>query len=332
LAGCDSAQVGLTPSGQPPHDRRCLADRLRFTSQIDFFVPGVLSWPIQNQGLELSGGFRPDDLMGLFLYARDHCDGREPVTEIGDFVAHHNERDKGIVTRSTREWFAVARFHVSRFGPHGKPLDSRKMPPTTRDYFKIAVNRLDAKLIREKTGMRRVDAYKLLNDVAERLAQNVDGTWALPSNLTQPEVSLIEYVSSVMVVKPAFEADRLCDDFIATLKSNGLITKEELSEHREALGTLVQLYAVAAMHNCVVQIGDGTTTQLKASPEPDVKQIIVNAAVPDARPNQPPIFISSSMFTANVDPRIHCHADLLANRDWSLEIEVAQDKRLSPLR
>lgn len=279
----------------------------------------------------LRGGFRPDDLMGLFLYARDHCDGREPVKDIGDFVAHHSERDKGIVTRSTREWFAVARFHVSRFGPHRKPLDSRKMPPATRDYFKIAVNRIEAKLIREKTGLRRADAYKLLNDVAERLAQNADGTWAIPSNLTQPEVSLIEYVSSIMVVKPAFEADRLCDDFIATLKSNGLIAKGELSEHGEDLRTLVQLYAVAAMHNCVVQIGDGTTAQLKASPEPDVKQIIVNAAVPDALPNQS-LFISSSMFTANVDPSIHCHPDLLANRDWSLEIEVAQDKRLSPLR
>jgi len=280
----------------------------------------------------LRGDFRPDDLTGLFLYARDHCDGREPVAEIGDFVAHHNERDRGIVTRSTREWFAVARYHVSRFGPYGKPFDSEKMPPATRDYFKIAVNRVDAKLVREKTGMRRTDALKLMNDVTGRLTQSAEGTWALPRNLTQREVSLIECVSSVIVVKPAFEAERLCDDFIATLKSNGLITKEELSEHGEALRTLVQLYAVATMHNCVVQIGDGTTTQLKANSEPDAKQIVVNAAVPDAVPNQPRIFISSSMFTANVDPNVHCHPDLLANRDWRLEIEVAPDKRLSPLR
>lgn len=280
----------------------------------------------------LRGDFRPDDLTGLFLFARDHCDGREPVVEIGDFVAHHDERNKGMVTRSTREWFAVARYHVSRFGPYGKPFDSKKMPPTTRDYFKIAVNRIDAKVIREKTGMGRADAYKLMNDVAERLTQSADGTWAIPSNLTKPEVSLIECVSSVMVVQPAFEADRLCDDFIATLKSNGLIKKEELSEHREALRTLVQLYAVATMHNCVVQIGDGTTTQLKAKPEPDVKQIMVNAAVPNAAPNQPRIFMSASMFTANIDPSVHCHPDLVANRDWDLEIEVAPDKRLSPLR
>jgi hypothetical protein len=280
----------------------------------------------------LCGDFRPDDLTGLFLYARDRCDGREPVAEIGHFVAHHSERDKGIVTRSTREWFAVARYHVSRFGPRGQPLESEKMPPATRDYFKMAVNRIDAKLVREKTGMRRTDAHKLMNDVADRLTQNADGTWALPSNLTQTEAILIECVSSFMVVKSAFEADRLCDDFIATLKSNGLITKEEISEHREALRLLVQLYAVATMHNCVVQIGDGTTTQLRARPEPDAKQIMVNAAVPDAVPNQPAIFISSSMFTADLDPGVHCHPDLLTNLDWNLEIELAPDRRLSPLR
>jgi hypothetical protein len=206
------------------------------------------------------------------------------------------------------------------------------MPPATRDYFKIAVNRIDPKLIREKTGMRRADAYRLMNDIAERLTRNVDGTWGLSDNLTQSEVSLIECVSSVIVVKSAFEAVRLCDDFIATLKSNGLITKEELSEHREALCILVQLYAVAAMHNCVVQIGDGTTTQLKATAEPLTKQIMVNAAVPEAVPDQPGILISCPMFTADVDPRVHCHPDLLANRDWNLEIEVGPDKRLSPLR
>ncbi len=280
----------------------------------------------------LCGDFRPDDLTGLFLYARDHCDGREPVAEIGHFVAHHSERDKGIVTRSTREWFAVARYHISRFGPAGKPLVFDKMPPATRDYFKTAVNRIDAKLVREKTGMRRAEAHELMDDVVERVTQNDDGTWALPNDLTQAEISLIECVSSLIVVKPAFEADRLCDDFIATLKSNGLITKAEISKHREAVHTLVQLYAVATMHNCIVQIGDGTTTKLKARPEPDAKQIMVNAAVPDAVPNQPGIFVSSSIFTANVDPEVHCHPDLLTSLDWNQEIEVAPDKRLSPMR
>jgi hypothetical protein len=280
-------------------------------------------------GRLLYGDFRPDDLTGLFLYARDHCDGRETITDIGAFVAHHNERNKGIVTRSTREWFAVARYHASSLGPRGKSLDWRKMPPATRDYFQIATNRIAAKLIRDKTGLKQATANKIMSELAERLTQNTDGTWTLPTNLSANERSLLQCVSSVMVVKPAFEADRLYKEFAATLKSNGLITRTELSTHGKTLRMLVQLFSVAAMHNCVVQVGDGTTTQLKAKPEADVKQIWVNAAVPGAVPNLPRVNISCSMFTADVDPAVCCHPDLLTKQDWDFEIELSPDRRLS---
>jgi hypothetical protein len=88
---------------------------------------------------------------------------------------------------------------------------------------------------------------------------------------------------------------------------------------------------VAAMHNCVIQVDDGTTTQLKAKPEPDVKRICVNAPVTGAVPNLPQIIMSCSMFTADVDPAASCHPDLLANQDWDFEIELSPDKRLSRL-
>ena len=58
----------------------------------------------------LSGELRADDLANLFLYARDHCDGRETVKEVGDFVAHHTERTKGVVTRTARDWYAIVIF------------------------------------------------------------------------------------------------------------------------------------------------------------------------------------------------------------------------------
>jgi hypothetical protein len=137
----------------------------------------------------------------------------------------------------------------------------------------------------------------------------------------------VRCVASVLVVRPAFTAGDLVDDFITTLRSNGLITTEEIRDHRDALNLIVQLYAVAAMHNCVVQMGDGSTIQLRARPEAEVKQILVNAAVPyNARPN---VFFSSSIFTAEVDPSINCHPDLLATKEWNFEIEVAPDRRLS---
>jgi hypothetical protein len=278
----------------------------------------------------LGADFRPGDLGDLFLFARDHCDGRQSVTDIGDFVAHHNERDRGIITTSTRDWFTVVRYYMAVLWPHNRlpvPLERARMPPATRDYFKIAANRIDAKFIREKTGLQRKDAYDRLGKIADRLVKNDDGTWALPNDLTNDETGLIECVSSLIVVKPAFEAERLIDDFVATLKSNGLITKEEVRSNKEKISVTVQLFAIAMMHNCIVQIGEGTNIQLKATPEPDLKKIYVNAAIPS--PNDSRVWYSA-MFTSDLDPSFHCDAGL-RGQNWDFEIELAPDRRLSRL-
>jgi hypothetical protein len=278
----------------------------------------------------LRGEFRPDDLTSLFLYGRDHADGREAVIEIGDFIAHHDERDRGIVTRSTREWFAVVRYHMSRFRPDGvQPFNARMMPSATPDYFKIAVNRLGAETIQKVTGLRKKKADEMMQKILPRLVRNSDGTWSLPADLSKSEVDLIVCVSSEIVVKPAFSPERICDDFLAMLRSNALISKEDERAHAAALRVLIQLCAIAAMHHCIVQVGDGTTVQLNARPEPAAKQIKVEAAVPHPEVNNTALVCS--MFTADLDPAVHCHEALAAGQDWNFEIELAPDRRLSRL-
>lgn len=283
----------------------------------------------------LRGDFRPDDLTGLFLYARDHCDGREAVSDIGHFVAHHNERDRGIITRSTREWFAVARFHMARFGPGGPYLlHGNRMPQATRDYFQVAIGRFDAKTLKAETGLRKPDAFKRMKAIAENLTSNTDGTWALPA-MTSEDNDLVNYVTSQMVIKPAFEDSDLFDEFSATLKSNGLITKEELRTHTARLRPLIYLFAVSAMHNCVVRIGDGTTVQLKAWCSIEDKSIAVGAAVPLELPNGHyggRVSVTADIFKAHLDPAEHCHPDLLSAPSWDFELEVDRAGKLAPLR
>jgi hypothetical protein len=282
----------------------------------------------------LRGDFRTGDLTDLFLFARDHCDGREVVKDIGDFVAHHNERDRGVITRATREWFTVVRFHMPSYQPNqARQYDAQKMPPATRDYLKIAVNRIGANIVSEKTKLHRADAYKMALTLAERLTKNVDGTWALPEDMSDTEISLLECLASVMVVKPAFDDARLVDDFLATLKSNGLITKDESATHKEDLSALVKLYAVAAMHNCVVQIGDGNKTQLKGTIHRGTSdKISVNCSIPGAIQNFPNVAVACDMFIAKLPVEEHCAPELLTGSPWSFELEVAPNRKLSPLR
>lgn len=282
----------------------------------------------------LRGDFRAGDLTDLFLFARDHCDGRETVKDIGDFAAHHNERDRGVFTRSTREWFTVVRFHMPSYRPNkARQYDGQKMPPATRDYLKMAVNRIDPKIITEKSKLRRADALRMASALADRLNQNTDGSWALPADMNKTEASLLECLASTMVVKPAFDDDRLVEDFLATLKSNGLIAKDEIAAHKNDLSALIKLYAVAAMHNCIVQIGDGITTQLKGIIHRGGEdKISVNCSIPAGIPDMPNVYLACDMFTAKLPAADHCEPELLAHSPWDFEVEVAPNKKLSPLR
>jgi hypothetical protein len=291
-------------------------------------------------GIRVSAGrpeTRSDGATGPMKFAavgiaRDHCDGRETVKDIGDFAAHHNERDRGIITRSTREWFTTVRFHMPSYQPNGtRQYDGQKMPAATRDYLKIA--RIDPRIITDKTKLRRADAFTMALALAERLNQNADGTWALPTDMSKAEMSLLECLASVTVVKPAFDDDRLVEDFLATLRSNGLITKEEIAAHKDDLSAVVKLYAVAAMHNCVVQISDGNTTQLKGMIHRGAEdKIFVNCSIPGEMPNMPNVNFAFDIFTAKLAAADYCEPELLTDSPWDFEVEVAPNKKLTPLR
>ncbi|SHG40496.1 hypothetical protein [Bradyrhizobium erythrophlei] len=277
----------------------------------------------------LRGDMRPDDLTHLFLYARDRCDGRESVQEIGDFVAHHAERNKGIVTESTREWFAIARFSAVVFTLEGtKPLDPERLPAVTPSFLSATLRRIDNKQLRAMSGLSRVAARKALPALLRMLRQNADGTYSAGPVSGQNEVALLRGLSSVIIAKAAFDGDRLFADFSATLKSNALVIKSE-TDALSKLQPVIELFAIAAMHNCRIQMDDGSQIVLKAAPSD--AGIDVNAAIPTHKlKDGGEIFLSSSIFKSKINPKEFCEPNLLES-NWSGEIELSSSGRLSLL-
>lgn len=170
---------------------------------------------------------RPDDLTRLFLAIRGQCDGRESVQEIGDFVAHHAERTKGIVTLTTRDWFTIVGFRT--WAP-GETLDRNKMPPSLPNFLSAMQRRLEHKSIKQFTGLTRVEVGKILPSIIKKLKLNADGTYTIPDDLDRRDMSIINCFISHLVAKPAFTDEQLFQDFSATLKSHGLL-KRRKCEH-----------------------------------------------------------------------------------------------------
>src|SRR3954452_13451141 len=100
----------------------------------------------------LNGESRADDLTNLFLYARDRCDGRESVQEIGDFVVHHDERSKGLITRTARDWYITA---WNYFLNMQRPLDRSRLPANYPEFLQASFRRTETQILRSKGGISR---------------------------------------------------------------------------------------------------------------------------------------------------------------------------------
>jgi hypothetical protein len=287
----------------------------------------------------LRGDFRAEDLTRLFLYARDRCDGRETVQEVGDFVAHHDERTKGLITRTTRDWYVTAEYAALAMNNQrlNKPFDLNKLPADLPSFLRASFRRGFGpdhnRSLREKTGLNRAAAERLLSTIIKNFASNADGTLTITASHTKTEIELIKYLWSYLAVSPAFNGERLFDDFSATLKSHGLIQKSELRAF-ETLKAAIALYAITVMHNCTIQIRAGVSSQLTAG----ANQLIeVSAAVPVPMAGISPqgggqINLASSIYETAFDCENYCEAALLAMpRPWTCDLEVTPNMRLGVL-
>jgi hypothetical protein len=275
----------------------------------------------------MRGEIRNDDIMNLFLFARDHCDGRESVKEIGNFVAHHSERYRGIITETTRDWFAIVRFSTVTLTNVGA-VNPLQLPSVTPRYLSATLDRLSTDELRDRCGLTRKEAHKLLPVFLGKLTKKRDGTYAADQHYTVNEANLFTGLCGVIVARPAFDGEKLFTDLSATLKSNGLLLKTELSAF-EALKPAFELFAVATMHNCRIEIEAGLAVELKASSN-GLSGITVNAAVPTIENDK--ILISTAMFVTNLPPAENCDPDLLDMQEWNTDIELTPKGRLGILR
>lgn len=280
----------------------------------------------------LSDHFRPDDVANLFLYARDRCDGRASVVDIGDFVAHHSERDKGIISDHVRDWAVSAKFHLETFTPNGprRPHNPNRLPKYFARYLRSSVTIIGPHQIRRNTGLSQVEAQSIIKKFIDKLINSDDGTWAIPSNISPREANVIDFVTSMMVVKPAFTAERLCDDFRATLKSNGLINKEELREFKEKIDLIVQLFAISIMHRSEIILEDKSRITLEAGR--GESGLAVSANVPLDLNVERDFFVKTEIFSTSIDPAGNCDAYLLESDKWDVDIELGTNRVLTPLR
>lgn len=131
-------------------------------------------------GRLLAGQRRVDDLDRLFLGLRDRHHGKESVREIGDFVAHRAERQKGLVTQVARD--VLTSVSVWSLGFRNKKAEISDIVRAAKANFRLASDQQ----LKDGCGLRRPVVKRRLDSGLAKLERG--------ETITDEEMAVLLYL------------------------------------------------------------------------------------------------------------------------------------------
>ncbi len=267
----------------------------------------------------LAGECRVEDFDRLFLDQRDRHHGKESFREIGDFVAHRKERNKGLVTQTARDVFTSVDVWS---------LQMRQKRPSTADITRAAWANF-----RLASDQRLREGCKVSRGVAKRLLQTGLRKMDRGEPLTDRELNVVMYLGNRFIWKPAFTDDQLFDEFRTVLLTNRILGPDEAERLVKAKPVLA-LYAIVCMHGSSVQMDDAVSGELLAGFSNKERRLEVKVQLVFAD-GPLPIMAPICMFLTSFQPEGLCEPALLEPVDeaqphvWRKPLELNATGKLA---
>src|SRR5260370_520499 len=118
--------------------------------------------------------------------------------------------------------------------------------------------------------------------------------------------------------------DSLFDEFCETLEKNKLLLPDERSSF-SAVKPGISLFAITAMHQCKIDLGDGTYATLQAACNDGVIKVQVTGEVKN-------IFVRRNLFATTLPCADRCTPELLELESWDFPLELTAECKLGLLK
>lgn len=270
----------------------------------------------------MAGDFRTGDLDRLFLGQRDRAWGRAAFREIGDFVAHRDTREKGLVTQVGKDVFTSVDVWS---------LKMRGREPSWADIARAAEANLrlaSDEQIRSGCGCQRGAAKKRMRSALEKIDRQ--------EAPTGPEIKALDYLGNRFIWKPAFTSRQLFGEFKEVLTRNNIVTKADIATLNEA-EAFVTLYALSVMHGSTIALDDTNKARLYAgfANRDGILETKVEILFSElSKPLMAPVclFLTDLRAEGYCDPDLVASADTVLFNSWNFPIDIDRDNRLYRIR
>lgn len=266
----------------------------------------------------LAGDRRVADLDRLFLGLRARASAQSCFREIGDFVAHRDTREKGLITQRGRDVFTSVDVWS---------LKMRGRDPTWADISRAAYANLQLasdKQLEAGCGCQRSSAKQRLQRALAKVEQG--------KRPTDKEIQTLDYLGNRFIWKPAFTSAQLEAEFMHVLLQHGIIQPGE-ADCSEETHTFLALYALALMHGSKILLENGHRGRLFAGFANRQRHLEVKIEIVFNELSKP-LMAPICLFLTGLSPEENCTPTLLDASGsvlfshWDFPIDLGSDGKL----
>lgn len=265
----------------------------------------------------VSGQHRIEDLVRIFLDLRSRCSGKPCFREIGDFVAHRDERTKGLVTQTAQHLFTSMDVWSMKL---------RNIDATMEDIFNAAKANL---FIATDTQLHNMVQCQRGN--AKGKLKSIQKKWKKGSHFTDVEKNFLNSIGNALVWRPVFTGDSLFSEFCEVLKDNQIASKEDIVLLSSAKNFIV-LFALVHMHGCRLNISNTMKVEVLVGFKKNENYLcaFMNVIFEEL---EKPLYFPVALFMSDLNPMHVCSSDLQTTdgampNTWDDSIEIGGDGRL----
>lgn len=278
----------------------------------------------------MAGELNTRDLDVLFLWLRERSFGNRAVAEIGDFVAHSDERQKGFAWNGAKWLFDQADFLGRRVPPH------TALPVTVEQFRSAALGGFELyppAEVKTKLGIGKKMARRALMSALDAVVEPQKTRLIVSRDLTAREAEVLDYFSTRLISQPVFTGGTLVSQLQTCIVKNGL--SANLSGGLPpSMRDFVVLYAVEKMHLAKIRQSDERIVGLfasKAPAEPNGPEYLQISAGRTVSFQQREGNVIFPLYTTNLEAKDWCEPDLLEQFPWDMPLEISPSGKLQML-
>ncbi|EIA3184640.1 hypothetical protein V3H30_07500 [Vibrio parahaemolyticus] len=172
-----------------------------------------------------AGDFDENDVDNLFMRLRAYSHGNKVFREVADFVAHNDERNRGITNESLEAFYLSFKF-FEEYTSSKKPLDiTSPFPLYIKKLMKYQIDKSEESKLKQDFNVSK-----------ERLKSRLDSIFAedkkaLTASMKKGKMSeqtfrAIQHILSFIGSQPAFDQTEVVSELLRVIKANKLVVND----------------------------------------------------------------------------------------------------------